>query len=105
MAIKEKDMKISEITAEDVANYLRLDEPNEVEEAAIAMFMASARDTVRAVTGLADEEIDEHADLVHPYFLLISDQFDNRNGLIENKQSTVNHSIMEALKRHAVNYL
>lgn len=97
--------KISEITVSQVADYLRLDDPSEIEETELEMFMASALDTVKSVTGLTAEEIDDHADLMHPYLLLISDQFDNRNGLIENKQSTVNHSIMETLKRHAINYL
>lgn len=97
--------KISEITLENVADYLRLDSPSKIEETELEMFMASALDTVKAVTGLNAEEIDEHSDLVHPYLLLISDQFDNRNGIIENKTATVNHSIMETLKRHATNYL
>ena len=98
-------MKVSEITKELVEDYLRLDDPEEIEETEIEIFMASAMDTIRSVTGLTDEEIDKHEDLVHPYLLLVSDRFDNRNGLIENKQATVNHSIMETLKRHAVNYL
>lgn len=98
-------MKVSEITLEQVLDYLRIDDASTVEETEVQMFMDSAKATILATTGLTQEEVDTHPDLVHPYFLLISDQFDNRNGLIENKTATVNHSIMETIRRHAVNYV
>ena len=98
-------MKVSEVTVEYVANYLRLDDPSEIELSEIEIFMDSSKAMIRSTTGLSDSEIDEHDDMVHPYLLYIADQFDNRNGHIENKQSTVNQSIMETLRRHAVNYI
>lgn len=98
-------MKVSEITLEQVLDYLRIDDASEIEETEVEMFMESAKATILATTGLTQQEVDTHADLVHPYFLLISDQFDNRNGLIENKTATVNHSIMETIRRHAINYV
>lgn len=98
-------MKVSEITLEQVLDYLRIDDASEIEESEVEMFMDSAKATILATTGLTQEQVDEHADLVHPYFLLISDQFDNRNGIIENKTATVNHSIMETIRRHAINYV
>lgn len=98
-------MSISEITAAQVADYLRIDAPNEVELSEIEMFMSSAKASIRSMTGLTQEEIDKLDDMIHPYFLLISEQYDNRNGHIENKQTVMNQSIMETIRRHSVNYL
>ena len=98
-------MSISDITAAQVADYLRIDDPSEVELTEINMFMDSAKASIRSMTGLTQDEIDELDDMVHPFFLLISDQFDNRNGHIDSKQTTMNQSIMETIRRHSVNYL
>lgn len=98
-------MKVSEITTKQVCDYLRLDEPSEIETTEVEMFMASARESLRSMSGLTDEEIDELADMVHPFFLLVSEQYDNRNGHIESKQTTKNPSILETIRRHAVNYV
>ena len=98
-------MKVSEISTQQVVDYLRLDDPTEIEETEVEMFMDSAKETIRAMTGLTDEEIDTHADMVHPFFLLVSEQFDNRNGHLESKQTTKNQSILETLRRYAVNYV
>jgi len=69
------------------------------------MFMDSAKASIRSMTGLTQTEIDELDDMVHPFFLLVSEQFDNRNGHIDSKQTTMNQSIMETIRRHSVNYL
>jgi len=98
-------MSVSSITAAQVADYLRIDEPSTVELDEINMFMDSAKASIIAMTGLTQDEIDALDDMVHPYLLLISDQFDNRNGHIENKQTVQNQSIMETIRRHSVNYL
>ena len=98
-------MSISDITAAQVADYLRIDDPSEVELTEIQMFMDSAKASIRSMTGLTQEEIDDLDDMVHPFFLLVSDQFDNRNGHIENKNTVINQSIMETIRRHSVNYL
>lgn len=98
-------MKVSDITLQQVADYLRIDDPSEIETSEIQMFMDSAKATIRAMSGLTDAEIDEFDDMVHPFFLLVSEQFDNRNGHIENKQVTQNQSILETIRRHSVNYL
>ena len=98
-------MKISECTAEFVADYLRLDDPSDIEMSEIKMMMESAYATVQSVTALTDEEIEDKADLIHPYLLIISDMFDNRNAHLDSKATTPNESIMATLKRHAKNYL
>jgi hypothetical protein len=98
-------MRVSDITAADVADYLRIDDPSTVELSEINMFMDSAKASIRSMTGLTQAEIDELDDMVHPFFLLVSEQFDNRNGHIDSKQTTMNQSIMETIRRHSVNYL
>ena len=98
-------MKVSEITVQQVVDYLRLDDPSEIELSEVEMFMDSAKAYMTSFTGLSLDEIDKHDDMVHPFFLYVSEQFDNRNGHIENKNTTVNQSIAETLHRHAVNYV
>ena len=102
---KDKVMSISDITAAQVADYLRIDDPSELELSEIQMFMDSAKASIQSMTGLTQEEIDALDDMVHPFFLLVSDQFDNRNGHLDSKQTTMNQSIMETIRRHSVNYL
>jgi hypothetical protein len=98
-------MKVSDITLEQVCDYLRLDDPTEIEEAEVQIFMDSAKATICSMSGLTQAEVDEFDDMVHPFLLLVSEQFDNRNGHIENKQVTQNQSILETIRRHAVNYV
>ena len=52
-------MSISDITAAQVADYLRIDDPSEVELAEIQMFMDSAKASIISMTGLTQEEIDD----------------------------------------------
>ena len=98
-------MSISDITTDEVADYLRIDDPSEAELSEIQMFMDSAKASICSMTGLTQDEVDELDDMVHPFFLLVSEQFDNRNGHLDSKQTTMNQSIMETIRRHSVNYL
>jgi len=52
-------MKVSEITVNNVVEYLRL-EDGEYNEAEIENLLNVAKQFVKSYTGLTDEEIDEH---------------------------------------------
>ena len=99
------DVKVSEITTQFVTDYLRIDEASEIETSEIEMFMEAAKADIKSMTALTIEEIDELPDMVPCYLLLISDKFDNRNAMIENKASTKNPAVMEIIRRHAKNYV
>lgn len=98
-------MKISEVTNEYIANYVRLDEPTEIELKELENMAVSALSYIKAHTGLSTEEIDQHEDITHAYLILIADMFDNRNLYIEGKASNVNKAVDRILGLHSVNLL
>lgn len=97
--------KVSEITTENVINYLRIDDASEIETAEIEMMMEAAKSAQRSNTGLSETEIDEHDDLAIAFLLRVSGMFDNRNAQLDSKNTTPNPTIEEIEKRCAVNYL
>ena len=98
-------MKVSEITNEYLANYLRIDEPEDVENQEIDAFLTSAISYCVSYTGLSAEELDQHEDITTVVLLLVSDMFDNRNLYIEGKSSSVNKAVERILSMHSVNLI
>ena len=68
--------KVSEITTNDIADFIRLGEVGSVEEAQLSTFLTVAKDYIKNYTGLDD--LDEYADLVIVVFILCQDMYDNR---------------------------
>lgn len=93
-------MKVSEIEAEDVAGYLRLDT---YEDKEIVPLIESARAYIRSYTGLSDEEIDAHEDFYIVILILCQDMYDNRCMYVES--SNLNKVIENILGMHCVNLL
>lgn len=94
-------MKVSEITVEDVANYARIDDFNDIE---IKNILESAKAYVRSYTGLTDEEIDTHDDFYIAVMALCQDMYDNRS-MYSDYKSSVNKVVESILGMHCVNYL
>ena len=68
--------KVSEITIEDIADFIRLDEVGGAEEEQLSTFLLVAKNYVTNYTGLDD--LDEYADLVIAVYILCQDMYDNR---------------------------
>ncbi len=98
-------MKISEITTQDISDYLRLDDTTEIEITEIERMKASAISFMKAYTGLSEEELNEHEDLSQALFVIVADMFDNRNLYIEGKASNINKSVECMLAMHSTNLL
>lgn len=98
-------MKISEVTAQDLLEYLRIDYPVEVEIKEIEKALTEKKAYICSYTGLTMEELDEHEDITHALFLLVSDWYDNRNFYSENKASNENVAVKDILRMHSVNLL
>lgn len=82
-------MKISEITIEDVASYLRL-ETEEYLYSEIEAMMTAAKNVISSYTGLplmSDdpliETVDSHEDFYIAFMVLIQDMYENRTLVIE----------------------
>ena len=68
--------KVSEITIQDIAEYIRLDEIGEAEEKQLTTFLTVAKDYIKNYTAL--EDLDEYEDLVIVVYILCQDMYDNR---------------------------
>lgn len=95
-------MVISDITTEYVVDYLRLDDPTDIELAEIMTMAESAKAFITGYTGLSEDELDDYPDLASAFLVLIADMFDNRNMQTE-KGMNVNHTVRAILGMHSVN--
>jgi hypothetical protein len=98
-------MKISEVTVEDLANFIRLDDPTEIELSEIERMRSSAISYMADYTGLTPEQLDEHENLTHALNILVADMFDNRNLYIEGKANNINKAVECILGMHSINLL
>ncbi len=96
--------KVSEITAQDVAEYLRIYELTEGDENFITATITVAIDYILKYTGIADAEtLDNYADMVIVVFVLCQDMYDNRAMYVDN--SNVNRVVENILGLHQRNLL
>lgn len=93
-------MKVSEIETENVAEYLRLDEYDEVQMSAI---LDSAKAFIRSYTGLTDDEINSHDDFYIVVMILCQDMYDNRCMYVD--KNNINKVVETILGMHCVNLL
>lgn len=95
-------MKVSEITVNDVAEYLRLehDEYNEIE---LVNLLNVSKKFIKSYTGLTDEEIDTHEDFYIVVMVLCQDMYDNRSYYVE--KDNLNKVVETILGMHSVNLL
>jgi hypothetical protein len=99
--------KVSEITAEDVANYIREDE---YEFAEMDTYLNIAKSYISNYTGIpveSDEEdaetLDSFADFVIVVYVLCQDMYDNRTMYVES--GNINKVVQTILDMHTRNNL
>lgn len=95
-------MKVSEITINNVVEYLRL-EDGEYNEAEIENLLNVAKQFVKSYTGLTDEEIDQHEDFYIVIMILCQDMYDNRSYYVD--KNNLNKVVETILGMHSVNLL
>ena len=98
-------MKYSEITIKDVADYLRLsfEDMTDDEKQELSVILDSSREFVRSQTGLTEDVLDAHADIVILIYCLCQHQYDNRCHIIE--KGALNPMTQAILTQYAVNFL
>lgn len=97
-------MKVSDVTLQNVIDFLRIDAPTQMEEAEITAMMAAAKNYIVEYTGLTAEKLDDHEDITIAYEVLIADMFDNRNFQTD-KPTYVNRTVQSILSLYRVNLL
>lgn len=96
--------KVSEITAQDIADYLRIAELTQDDENFINATISAATDYILKYTGIKDAEtLDAYKDMVIVVFVLCQDMYDNRAMYVEN--SNVNRVVENILGLHQRNLL
>lgn len=94
-------MKISEITLENLKNYMRVD--TEDEDTFIDTILVGAKAYIKNYTGLTDEDIENKEDLSLVVYVLCSEMYDNRQYTVE--KDKINPIIKSILDMHSINLL
>ena len=95
--------KVSDITAESVAEYLRLDEVTYSEINTLAMLISIATSYIKSYTGLDDAGVDKYPEFVIVVLILCQDMWDNRTMYVDSKD--LNNTVQSILAMHSVNLL
>lgn len=103
-------MKVSEITTENIANYLRLSEISEEDENDIELFLNIAKNYIENYTGIPQKSEDEQAETLDTYsdfiivvYVLCQDMYDNRRMYVDSKN--INNTVKTILDMHTRNNL
>lgn len=95
--------KVSEITADDVAEYLRLPDPDLDDTTLLNNLILISKTFIKNYTGVAEDKIDDYPDFTIVVFILCQDMWDNRTLHIEN--SNLSYPVQTILGMHSVNLL
>lgn len=95
--------KVSDITAADVADYLRLDEITVSDQNTLNTLISVAKAYMTQYTGRTESELDNYKDFVIVCLILCQDMWDNRILYVD--KSNINHVVESILGLHSVNLL
>ena len=95
--------KVSEITAQDVAEYIRLTEVDTGDMNTLNNLIQIAKAYITQYTGRTEEEMDTYQDLVIVVLVLCQDMWDNRTLYVDT--TNLNFVVDTILHSHAVNLL
>ncbi len=97
----ENSVKVSEITAQEIADFIRLSDPSEEETNFLKKCLEIAKSYIKNYTGV--EDLDTQADFVICVYLLCQDMYDNRT--IYSDKTTPNKTFETILNLHCRNLL
>lgn len=92
------------MTVSDIAEYCRIAEPSEADNAFLSQAIEAAKAFIRSYTGLDNASIDEHEDFVIVVYILAQDMYDNRS-LYNDRKVSLNNTVETILGMHSVNLL
>lgn len=95
--------KVSDITVDSVADYLRLDEVTDSENDTLTMLISIATSFIKSYTGLDDDGVDKYPEFVIVVLILCQDMWDNRTMYVDSKD--LNNTVQSILAMHSVNLL
>ena len=92
-------MKVSTITVDDIANYIRLQEIDEADKKLLTALMTIAKKFITENTGVKD--LDEFDDFIIVVFILCQDMYDNRTLYVD--KNNINKVVETILGMHSQN--
>ena len=92
-------MKVSTITVDDIANYIRLQEVDEADKKLLTALMTIAKKFITENTGVKD--LDEYDDFLIVVFILCQDMYDNRTLYVD--KNNLNKVVETILGMHSRN--
>lgn len=95
--------KVSEITYTDIADYIRLDDPNESEINTLNTLINISKNYISNYTGRTEQELDNYQDVVIVVLILCQDMYDNRTLYVD--KNNLNKSVETILNMHCNNLL
>lgn len=95
--------KISDITYEDIANYIRLSEITEDDQNYLTTLINISKDYILNYTGINEANLDNYTDLIIVVFVLCQDMYDTRAMYVDN--SNLNKVVETILGMHQNNLL
>ena len=95
--------KVSDITAADLAEYLRLEETTDDETQTLNNLLEIAKKYIENYTGRTETELDNFSDFVIVTFVLVQDMYDNRTMYVNN--DSPNTVVETILGMHSINLL
>ena len=100
-------MKVSELTPNILAGYLRIDDDclDDLTLQFLETAITSAKGYIMSYTGLDNEEMDNYQDLTIACMALVQDFYDTRSVLIPANKSARNKTVDTILGMHSRNLL
>ena len=95
--------KISDITYQDIANYIRLSEVSQDDQKYLTTLINISKDYILNYTGIDENDLDNYKDLIIVVFVLCQDMYDNRSMYVDN--SNLNKVVETILGMHQLNLL
>ena len=101
--------KVSEITVNDIANYIRLTEVSDEEKKELETYLKVAKNYISNYTGIPEisakgsETLDSYADFIIVVYILCQDMYDNRSMYVDGKN--INRVVQTILDMHTRNNL
>lgn len=94
---------VSQITAQDVADYLRISEVTQDDTNTLNTLLTVAKSYIMQYTGRTEEDLDNIQDFIIVVFILCQDMWDNRALYVDS--NNVNRVVESILDLHSVNLL
>lgn len=95
--------KVSDITALDVADYIRLAEPTTDDTNFLTTAISVSKDYILSYTGIKEEDLDKYTDFIIVVLILCQDMYDTRALYVDN--TNLNSTVDTILGMHRRNLL